>query len=1626
MALLTSEQVEEIFNGNEGATRFAIPEGITRVTRDAFWGSDAKKTLREIVLPESLTEISRGTFSGFAALEKISIPGGVKKIGEEAFRNCRSLREVKICEGVQAIEDHAFARCPSLKSIEIPASVKEIGERAFSRTPLLGLSISEDNAAFGFAEEDGLRFFASRQSGKKICAFGDGEGTLRINAEVAERFKGKYGGCGFNGVRLAVLEKGADGALIEGKTFGGRLEIEGGREEIVLREVTAPTIAVGSGIKKISGAERITSSDFPNRNMADAVEIGEGTEEIGGNVFALSGVKSVSLPSTLRKIGGRAFDENSLTEISLPDSLEEIGDFAFGENSLTEISLPASLKKIGWRAFWKNKLTSVRIPDGTEEIDGFEGNPIESVEFGAGAKKIGGGAFSGTALKEIALPEGLLEIESGAFSRTKIERVRFPSSLRKVSGFAETPLKEVELPDGIEEIGNSAFRETAIERVRIPGSVKEIGKSAFRECKSLKSVEIGNGVEKIGGEAFSQTAIEKIELPESVRDIGSAFRDCAALREVKLNEGLEKIESLAGTAIETIALPPSLSKETFPSFNNCANLKEIEIPAGTKTIPRNCFFGCKSLAGVTLPEGLLEIESGAFDMSGITELRVPESVTEFDLSDEYNKKGDNLDTIKKMNLPGALKELDIIGYGKDPVCRHTRALEELEIGEGIEKISTNAFGEFSPLPALRKIRIPASLKDADRFLGRLTALEEIEVAEGNGKYAVSEGCLYSASTKKLVTAAARRTEDGGRELTVPSFIKDTLASVEMLADGFFKKNPAKLTKATVPAKLEKVKSLLESWGVAVTVADIGEKPKAAAKPKAAKPSVKPKLTPALAKATLSADRKTATVPDGTETIGSKAFMGAESLEKVILPASVKKIEKWAFRDCENLREINLGLVEEIDDDACVRADVLDLSSLQSATGSWSWSAAYNRAKEIFFSRHKKSATLRDSFVKVHIPANIETIYLESDWRSAFTGKNLKEITVEEGNPNYEAKDGKLIEKATGKVLADTSSEKVVTAEEFLAAEKNAFAAMKQLTITGDLKELTGRDLDSIEELTLPDSVEVIDIRASKLKRLFMPKSLRECSVTSSGLEEIVWNDKVEKISIRVTAEDFAQSRLKEIALPASLRSISYLDIPALANIALNEGLEDVYQIHSENPDLKEIALPSTLKKLGRIDAPNLSRISLNEGLETLGGIESKAEHFEPIALPSTLKTLENVWTEGLEELALNEGLEKLGRISLSAKIKKLRLPKSLKEFKVPPSVEEVEIEDGLSAISFKDPWGRYNSAFDGCRNLKRLVLPKSVTEIRAGAFRGCGGELDLSALEAEEMDAEVFGACGASKIVLPKNLKKISRRMFQGCPKLKELELPASVTEIEANAFEGCTALENLSLPEGLAKVGKEAFKGMTALKEIRFPKSLTRLSEGVFGNCTSLERVVLPEGSKFEVKDNALVLKDRLVVCLKSAGEEYTIPEYITKVDAGAFSCRIGVVNLHDDIEKISAEASSNAEASVAIKALAEILSAKAKAKADKIAAINTAGASAVLKAALSQHAGAEIKQEDDGANIVLSFNDAAGEKVELRLLKSKATEWVGTLPQFLKICLDGEKCASAGDFASAHKLNAKIFKVS
>ncbi len=125
-----------------------------------------------------------------------------------------------------------------------------------------------------------------------------------------------------------------------------------------------------------------------------------------------------------------------------------------------------------------------------------------------------------------------------------------------------------------------------------------------------------------------------------------------------------------------------------------------------------------------------------------------------------------------------------------------------------------------------------------------------------------------------------------------------------------------------------------------------------------------------------------------------------------------------------------------------------------------------------------------------------------------------------------------------------------------------------------------------------------------------------------------------------------------------------------------------------------------------------------------------------------------------------------------------------------------------------------------------------------------------------------------------------------------EYTIPEGVTEIEEKAFLADWNLSAIHFPESLLHIRDGAFYNCQELESVRLPKNLETIGEMAFSYCYRLTEIqVDKENRNFRSQDGALFTADgkTLVQFPAGKGGDYTIPEGVTEIRAGAFAgCRV------------------------------------------------------------------------------------------------------------------------------------------
>jgi hypothetical protein len=130
-------------------------------------------------------------------------------------------------------------------------------------------------------------------------------------------------------------------------------------------------------------------------------------------------------------------------------------------------------------------------------------------------------------------------------------------------------------------------------------------------------------------------------------------------------------------------------------------------------------------------------------------------------------------------------------------------------------------------------------------------------------------------------------------------------------------------------------------------------------------------------------------------------------------------------------------------------------------------------------------------------------------------------------------------------------------------------------------------------------------------------------------------------------------------------------------------------------------------------------------------------------------------------------------------------------------------------------------AFIGCRNLRTVSIPDTVTAIGQGAFQ----------------------ATGLTTVVLPDSVTEVPDSGFSACDQLVSLVLPLSITRVSLWAFRGTTSLTSITIPPAVATVANEALPSCLGFG-LRFTNVTANTPRGVVLclACAGNSQIIIPD----------------------------------------------------------------------------------------------------------------------------------------------------------------------------------------
>ena len=116
-AVYTNDKKRLVYCMSQEAS-FTIPEGVEIIGEMAFRG---KKTLKNVIIANSVKEIEHDAFYDCDELDNIYIPASVKAIKAYAFAECDKLKKITFAGTPDKLSRHIFDDCDLLHDIIVPA-----------------------------------------------------------------------------------------------------------------------------------------------------------------------------------------------------------------------------------------------------------------------------------------------------------------------------------------------------------------------------------------------------------------------------------------------------------------------------------------------------------------------------------------------------------------------------------------------------------------------------------------------------------------------------------------------------------------------------------------------------------------------------------------------------------------------------------------------------------------------------------------------------------------------------------------------------------------------------------------------------------------------------------------------------------------------------------------------------------------------------------------------------------------------------------------------------------------------------------------------------------------------------------------------------------------------------------------------------------------------------------------------------------------------------------------------------------------------------------------------------------------------------------------------------------------
>ena len=614
---------------------------------------------------------------------------------------------------------------------------------------------------------------------------------------------------------------------------------------------------------------------------------------------------SVQLPSSVKTIDNSAFHScSSLTSITMP-GVVNISSSVFAESGLTSINIPKTLKNIHNDAFSRmDELTSITVDKSNELFcseDGVMYNKAKTDIKLFPAKK--GGIYK--------IPSTVTTVSAGSFPyQVNIDELIIPATVTKIESNAiggYPQIKKLTIEDADEEltIGSGS---NSVYLYDEKGNGRDIYPMFYGTLLELYWGRPLNYTSAYNA-PFANSTLTKVVFGKKVTSVSKyTFYQCYGINEVDVKGGFDQWIKFGFSEPYSSPFSNIEGKNVSPSvtFNGAPLSGDIVIPDGITSIPGYALqYGCSGVTGLTIPAGVQTIEDGAFKgLDHLNTINLASENTNFVLEDNvlYDKDKTKILLFPQLrageyNMPSTITETG------DYQFYNCKNLTSITLSENLKTIGSYAFSGCSQI---KSISIPASVETikSNAFDG-CTALTELVFEDGEnqlnlaryGSYLYVNETNESSETRNCGMFRYSPIERLylGRNLVIPDY-----TGYEWDSEGRKIFNGDKLSTVEIGSKVNNMPAGLFYDCFKISKVDFDGTiadwcnitfPDPNATPFGAVAGNGPILS--LQKSPLHSQ---VTIPETATKISSYAFWGMAGVSTIIVPATVKTIEPYAFQN----------------------------------------------------------------------------------------------------------------------------------------------------------------------------------------------------------------------------------------------------------------------------------------------------------------------------------------------------------------------------------------------------------------------------------------------------------------------------------------------------------------------------------------------------------------------------------------------------------------------------------------------------------------------------------------------------------------------------------------------------------